>query len=39
MSKVMAELEKLLDEENSPETQGILKDTKEFLTQRSISID
>jgi hypothetical protein len=39
MSKVMTELEKLLDKDNSPETQTILEDTKEFLTQRSISID
>jgi hypothetical protein len=39
MSKVIAELEKLLDKDNSPETQTILEDTKEFLTQRSISID
>ena len=39
MSKVMTELENLLDKDNSPETQSILEDTKEFLTQRSISID
>ena len=39
MSKVMTDLEKLLEQENSPENQTILEDTKEFLTQRSISID
>ena len=39
MSKVMAELDKLLEKDNSSETQTILKDTREFLTQRSISID
>jgi hypothetical protein len=39
MSKVMTDLEKLLEQENSAETQTILEDTKEFLTQRSISID
>ena len=39
LSKVMAELEKLLGKDNSPETQTILEDTKQFLTQRSISID
>jgi hypothetical protein len=39
MSKVMTELEKLLEKDNSSETQSILEDTKEFLTQRSASID
>ncbi len=39
MSKVMTELDKLLEKDNSLETQTILEDTKEFLTQRSISID
>tara|TARA_B100000674_G_scaffold455952_1_gene430139 strand:- start:301 stop:1305 length:1005 start_codon:yes stop_codon:yes gene_type:complete len=39
MTKVMAELDKLLEKDNSSETQSILEDTKEFLTQRSISID
>ena len=39
MSKVMTELDRLLEQDNSPETQTILEDTKEFLTQRSISID
>ena len=39
MSKVMTDLEKLLEKDNSPETQAILEDTKEFLTQRSIAID
>ena len=39
MSKVMTELDKLLDKDNSSETQVILEETKEFLTQRSISID
>ena len=29
----MTELEKLLDKDNSPETQTILEDTKEFLTK------
>jgi hypothetical protein len=35
----MTELEKLLEKDNSSETQSILEDTKEFLTQRSASID
>ena len=39
MSKVMSELDQLLEKENSTETQTILEDTKQFLTQRSISID
>jgi hypothetical protein len=39
MSKVMSELDQLLEKENSAETQSILEDTKQFLTQRSISID
>jgi hypothetical protein len=39
MEKVMAELEKLLEKDNSTETQTILEDTKKFLTQRSSSID
>jgi len=39
MSKVMTELEKLLEKDNSSETQTILEDTKKFLTQRSASID
>ena len=39
MSKVMTELEKLLEKDNSTETQTILEDTKKFLTQRSSSID
>jgi hypothetical protein len=39
MSKVMTELEKLLEKDNSSETQAILEDTKDFLTQRSASID
>ena len=39
MSKVMTDLETLLDKDNSAETQSILEDTKEFLTQRSIAID
>ena len=39
MSKVMSELDELLKKDNSSETQTILEDTKEFLTQRSISID
>jgi hypothetical protein len=39
MSKVMSELDQLLEKENSTETQAILEDTKQFLTQRSISID
>ena len=39
MSKVMIDLEKLLDKDNNAETQAILEDTKEFLTQRSIAID
>jgi hypothetical protein len=39
MSKVMTELEKLLEKDNSTETQTILEDTKKFLTQRSASID
>jgi hypothetical protein len=39
MSKVMSELDQLLEKENSAETQSILEDTKLFLTQRSISID
>jgi len=39
MGKVMSDLEKLLEKKNSAETQSILEETKEFLTQRSISID
>ena len=39
MSKVMTELDELLEKDNSPETQTILEDTKKFLTQRSILID
>ena len=39
MSKVMSELEIMLQEDNSPNAQSILEDTKNFLTQRSISID
>jgi hypothetical protein len=39
MEKVMAELEKLLDKDHPKETQNILKETKEFLTQRSASTD
>jgi len=39
MEKVLTELEKLLNEDNSEEKQTILEETKEFLTQRSISID
>jgi len=39
MSKVMTDLAKLLDKDNTAETQAILEDTKEFLTQRSIVID
>jgi hypothetical protein len=39
MTKVMSELDQLLEKENSAETQSILEDTKQFLTQRSISID
>jgi hypothetical protein len=35
MEKVMTELEKLLDKENSEETQSILEETKEFLIQRA----
>jgi hypothetical protein len=31
----MTELEKLLDKENSEETQSILEETKEFLIQRA----
>jgi hypothetical protein len=30
MSKVMTDLEKLLEQENSTETQTILEDTKDF---------
>jgi hypothetical protein len=39
MDKVMAELEKLLDKDHPEETQNILEETKEFLTQRSASTD
>ena len=39
MSKVMTELDKLLEKDNSSETQTILEETKEFLTQRSILIE
>ena len=39
MSKVMSELDIMLEEDNSPNAQSILEDTKNFLTQRSISID
>ena len=39
MSKIMTELDKLLEKDNSSETQTILEATKHFLTQRSISID
>jgi exodeoxyribonuclease-1 len=39
MSKVMSELDQLLEKENTAETQIILEDTKQFLTQRSISIE
>jgi hypothetical protein len=39
MSKVMSELDQLLEKDNSAETQTILEDTKQFLTHRSISID
>ena len=35
MDKVMAELEKLLDKDHPEETQNIIEDTKEFLTQRA----
>jgi hypothetical protein len=38
MEKVMNELEKLLDKENSEETQSILEETKEFLIQRANSL-
>ena len=39
MSKIMGELDKLLEKDNTAEAQGILQETKEFLTQRSIAID
>jgi hypothetical protein len=35
MSKVMTELEKLLDKDNTSETQSILEETKNFLVQRA----
>jgi hypothetical protein len=35
MSKVMIELEKLLDKDNTSETQSILEETKNFLVQRA----
>tara|TARA_B100000287_G_scaffold435527_1_gene504283 strand:+ start:254 stop:1663 length:1410 start_codon:yes stop_codon:yes gene_type:complete len=38
MSKVMVELEKLLEKDNPEETQIILQETKDFLTQRSSAI-
>jgi hypothetical protein len=37
LDKVMLELDKLLEKDNSDETQGILEETKEFLTQRGES--
>jgi len=39
LDKVMLELDKLLEKENSDQTQGILEETKEFLTQRSESLN
>jgi hypothetical protein len=39
MSKIMGELDKLLEKDNTEEVHGILQETKEFLTQRSIAID
>ena len=39
MSKVMADLEKLLEKDNSAEIQAILEDTKEFLTLRLYSTE
>ena len=35
MSKVMTELDKLLDKDNSQKLKLSLEETKEFLTQRS----
>jgi hypothetical protein len=35
----MGELDKLLEKDNTEEVHGILQETKEFLTQRSIAID
>ena len=39
LDEVMLELDKLLEKDNSDETQGILEETKEFLTQRAESLN
>ena len=38
MSKVMTDLEKLLEKDNSSETQTILEETQTFLVQRANTI-
>ena len=38
MSKIMTDLDNLIDKDNPAETQQILKETKEFLIQRSESL-
>ena len=38
MSKIMTDLENLIEKDNPSETQQILKETKEFLVQRSESL-
>ena len=38
MSKIMTDLDNLIEKDNPAETQQILKETKEFLIQRSESL-